>query len=151
MLRRIIQVSLIAVVGLLLVMQFFRPQRTNPRLNPAASFEAVAKPPAHVATSVRRACGDCHSNETAWPWYSHVAPASWLVAQDVSQGRVHLNLSDWRGYSAEMVRSRLQEMCEEVEKKSMPPWYFRLAHPASRLNEAEASSLCGLTRATPAD
>lgn len=148
---RIIRVSLIVLFGLLLVTQIFRPARTNPRSSAAASFEAVAAPPAEVAASVRRACGACHSNETSWPWYSRVAPASWLVSEDVNRGRAHLNLSEWRGYSPEMVRSRLRDMCREVDAKSMPPWYFRLAHPGSRLNEGEASSLRALTYAAPGD
>jgi hypothetical protein len=124
------------------VMQFYRPARTNPPSDPAATFYAMATPPIAVANAVRRACTDCHSNDTSWPWYSHIAPASWLISRDVRVGRAHLNLSEWNLLGPEMLRSRMAEMCREVRFSGMPPLYFTIPHPSKRLNTAETDALC---------
>lgn len=142
MLRRILRIALGAGLAALVIAQFFQPARTNPDLNPTASFEAVARPPAEVISILNRACRDCHSNETVWPWYSKVAPVSWLVAQDVQEGRTHLNLSEWGRVGPEMARSRLREVCEQVSRGEMPLWYYLPLHPAARLSQTEVSTLC---------
>lgn len=90
--------------------------------------------PAPVAATLRRACFDCHSNETVWPWYSHVAPASWLVAHDVHEGREHVNFSTWASLSTAERQKRLLEIAEEVEKGAMPPGIYTPLHPETRLS-----------------
>src|SRR3954449_11133227 len=91
----------------------------------------------------RDACFDCHSNLTKWPWYSNVAPVSWLTYNDVKGGREHLNFSEW---------NRLQEeagdAAEAVADGSMPPWYYTILHPKSRLSSAEKAALEQGLRAT---
>lgn len=83
-----------------------------------------------------RACFDCHSNQTDWPWYVHVAPFSWLVQSDVDEGRKKLNFSEWNrsqehaGQSAKMVR-----------EGTMPPWYYAPFHPQANLSSAETRAL----------
>lgn len=124
--------------------QFIQPERTNPPAHPAASFEAVAKPSHEVATIIGRACADCHSNQTVWPWYSRVAPASWLVARDVKEGRAQLNFSQWNIYSPEMTRIKMGEICDEVKKGGMPPPYYVPLHPEAKLVPAEVSALCAM-------
>ena len=83
-----------------------------------------------------RACFDCHSNETRWPWYSHVAPMSWLVQRDVNEGREHLNFSEW-----DEGRGDTGEAAEEVEERAMPPSQYLLAHSEARLTDAERAEL----------
>ena len=123
--------------------QFIRPERTNPPADPAASVAAVARPHAVAAAAVERACADCHSHRTVWPWYSHIAPASWLIASDVREGRAHLNLSEWKNYGPEMSTIRVRSMCEEVAKGEMPPVYYRPLHPGAKLSAEEVRTLCG--------
>ena len=108
------------VVAALVAIQFFRPSRTNPPSDPAASFEAVAQPTAEVASSVKRACGDCHSNQTVWPWYCNLAPVSWLVAHDVNDGRKHLNFSAWNRPGPEGEMPDMGEACEQIRAGTMP-------------------------------
>jgi hypothetical protein len=84
-----------ALFLVLLAAQFVRPARTNPRTDPSRTLAAVHPMPAAVASAFDRACRDCHSNETRWPWYSHVAPVSWFVIDHVNHGRSHFNSSDW--------------------------------------------------------
>lgn len=109
--------------------------RTNP---PVASD--IAAPPA-VAPLLRRACYDCHSHETIWPWYSGVAPISWLLGRDVHAGRAELNLSTWDAYDARKRGKKLKETAEEVTEGEMPPWYYTLMHPEARLNAEERARL----------
>ena len=85
----------LTLVALLVLIQLI-PVDTE---NPVVTAEVDA--PTEVLEVLRRACYDCHSNETAWPWYTHVAPVNFLVAHDVEEGREHLNFSEWDRYDAE--------------------------------------------------
>jgi len=83
-----------------------------------------------------RACKDCHSNETHWPWYASVAPASWLVHNDVTEGRSKFNVSRWgRG------RQEADEAAGLVREGEMPPWFYLPAHPGARLAAADKQEL----------
>lgn len=128
----------------LIVMQLFRPARTNPTSDPSASFEAVVKPPQQVASSLKRACNDCHSNQTVWPWYSNIAPASWLVVNDVNEGRVHLNFSNWTQSGAEGEKPDIGDLCSEVQAGKMPLRGYTLLHPQAKLSTQEVTALCAL-------
>ena len=80
-----------------------------------------------------RACADCHSNETKWPWYSHVAPISWLVQHDVNEGREHFNISMW----GVQKKNDGDEAVKEVKEGEMPPWFYVIPHPEAKLSESE--------------
>ncbi len=84
-----------------------------------------------------RACADCHSNETRWPWYSHIAPASWLIARDVQKGRSEFNVSEWGTHP----NKHAHEAAEEVEKGKMPPKLYALFHRSARLSPSEKEEL----------
>ena len=151
MLRIAMRLALVVGLALLGTMQFFRPTRNNPSSDPSASFDAIVKPPGAVAASVQRSCYDCHSNRTKWPWYSNVSPISWVIAQDVTRGRAHLNFSEWDRYGDEMSRARLKEMCDQVRAGKMPLWYFQPFHPDARLGSADVKVLCGFARGGAAE
>lgn len=140
--RKKFQLAVITLAGVAAVMQFFQPEWANPPADPAASFESAAAPSPQLAALVERACKDCHSNQTTWPWYSRVAPVSWLVADDVRNGRARLNLSEWSRFGPEMSRLRLKAMCAEVKAGEMPPLQYKLMHPGARLSDADVSLLC---------
>jgi cytochrome c551/c552 len=142
MVKKVLKYGIGVLAAALIVAQFIQPERTNPPVDPSASFEAVAKPPRAVAAVIGRACWDCHSNQTAWPWYSRIAPFSWLVASDVTKGRAKLNFSQWNIYSPETARLKLGKMCEEVKKGEMPPWYYLPMHPDTKVTPAEVSAIC---------
>lgn len=94
-----------------------------------------------------RACKDCHSNETAWPWYASVAPFSWLVQHDVEEGRSHFNVSEW-GVAE---KNHGDEAAEMVEEGEMPPWFYLPAHPEAWLtDEEQAALIAGLEATFPA-
>ncbi len=139
------KVALVVVAVAAVVIQFFPPERTNPPSDPAASFEAVVKPPAQVSAIIERACQNCHSNRTVWPWYSRVAPASWLVADDVIGARRKFNLSAWARMSPERAQEVLGDMCQEVKAGDMPLWQYRLLHPAAKLSAEDVKAVCALS------
>jgi cytochrome c551/c552 len=103
--------------------------------NPPASGEPPWNSP-QTRELFRRACFDCHSNETVWPWYSNVAPISWLLARDVNGGRRHLNFTEW-----EHVQRHAKDVEEQVKEGEMPPWFYLPMHPAARLSDAEKIAL----------
>ncbi len=96
-----------------------------------------------------RACYDCHSNETVWPWYSNVAPFSWLIQHDVDEGRQRLNFSEWNRPQRDA-----RSAAREVEDGTMPRFYYVPLHPAAALSGAEKDALiqglrASLTQGTP--
>jgi hypothetical protein len=109
------------------------------RDNPPATRSVTAPP--EVMSVLRRACYDCHSNETAWPWYSRVAPVSWLVARDVHEGRSHLNFSEWKAAADEHQQEHLKELPKEVKEGDMPLWYYLPLHSAARLSQDDVTRL----------
>lgn len=84
-----------------------------------------------------RVCGNCHSNTTTWPWYSSVAPVSWLVQRDVDEGREHFNVSMW----GEQKRNHGDDAAEQVQSGEMPPWIYVLGHPEAKLSASERAEL----------
>ena len=103
--------------------------------NPPERGAAAA--PGDVQTLLRRACFDCHSNETVWPWYSQIAPASLVIAQDVKKGRKEVNFSTWEKYDERRKARKLKEIAKQVEKGGMPLFYYLPLHPDAKLSPAE--------------
>jgi hypothetical protein len=95
---------------------------------------------------VQRACQNCHSQQTEWPWYSHVAPVSWLLARDVQQARVHMNLSQWQDYSTDDRLRLLSEIGSAVRNHAMPVQRYLLLHPEARLTDIERRQIYRWTR-----
>src|SRR5688500_16350534 len=118
--RRAIKLTLVVGVLVFAGIQAVRPARTNPSFDPANALTSRMTLPSDVATILERACRDCHSNETRWPWYSHVAPASWLVVDHVNHGRSHFNLSEWGTYDRARQAELLKNSCELAREGSMP-------------------------------
>jgi mono/diheme cytochrome c family protein len=103
--------------------------------NPPAGSEPSWNSP-QTRELFRRACFDCHSNATVWPWYTNVAPVSWLVQRDVNGGRSHLNFTDW-----DRPQKHAKDVSEQVKEGEMPPWFYLPMHPAARLTDAEKRAL----------
>jgi hypothetical protein len=95
---------------------------------------------------VQRACQNCHSENTKWPWYGHVAPVSWLLARDVQQARAHMNLSQWQNYSRDDRLRLLSAVGSAVRNRAMPPQRYLLLHPEARLDDEERRQIYRWTR-----
>src|ERR1700722_20010540 len=93
--------SVLGILAFLVVAQLIRPATVNPPIDPLLEITSHLTVDPTVQSTFDRSCNDCHSNRTIWPWYSHVAPMSWLVASDVKDGRRHVNFSEWGSYPAE--------------------------------------------------
>ena len=115
----------------LIVIQFIPVKRTNP-----GSISEI-NAPADVKAIFRNSCYDCHSNETIWPWYSYVAPASWLLVSDVNEGRENLNFSNWGNLDRSKQTKLREEIWEEIREERMPLWQYRILHPGSKLSQEQ--------------
>ena len=125
----------LSTIALAIAIQFVPIRHDNP---PAPG---PITPPATVAPILRRACYDCHSRETIWPWYSYVAPVSWLVARDVHEGRQHLDFSAWADYALPVRLKKLAGISTVVQEGEMPPWFYTPLHPAARLSPDDITEL----------
>jgi hypothetical protein len=108
--------------------------------NPPQRFKLDAPP--EVEAIMRRACFDCHTNETRWPLYSRLAPGSWLMSRDVHNGRNHLNFSEWGDVDEDERQTDLENAWEQVESGEMPPWFYVFPmHPSAKLSQADKDTL----------
>ena len=94
-----------------------------------------------VLRIIERSCQNCHSERTDWPWYSYVAPMSWLIENDVLQARSHMNLSHWNEYNLVKQQEILTELGAMIRSRQMPlPRYITL-HPSAKLSDAEIDQI----------
>lgn len=130
--------ALVVVVGLVAIQLIpYGRSHANPPVTAEPTWDS-----AQTRDLAVRACFDCHSNESTWPWYSNVAPMSWLVQRDVDEGRQHLNFSEWdRAHQSD-------EAVETVREGSMPPTEYLWTHPGSGLTDSEVAALADGLAAT---
>ena len=127
------------VGGLVLLLLVLQLVPSAPADNPPVEEELEV--PADVAEVLHRSCYDCHSHETAWPWYAHVAPVNWLVRDHVADGRRNLNFTAWNRLPAEDRPHKLEEVAEEVEEEHMPLRSYLILHRDARLSDTERELL----------
>jgi hypothetical protein len=125
-----------------LLIQFIPIDKNNPPV------ESEIPATAEVRSILKRSCYDCHSNETIWPWYSRVAPISWLVIYDVKEGRKELNFSTWNKYTSSKQAKKLKEVGEEVEEGEMPLWIYLPTHPNAKLSSEDRKVLQAWSQST---
>jgi len=146
-----VKILVTVLVALFLIAQFVQPKRTNPPVVPSRSLQAHVPVPQNVLAILNRACADCHSSQTVWPWYSHVAPISWVVVDDVKTGRSHINFQDWEAQeNPKEAAEHLSLICKEVREKGMPLLSYRLLHKESRLSSQEIDTICAWSQSVGA-
>lgn len=140
MLKTILRRAAIAAAALFVIIQLipYGRNHTNPSSRVEPQWDS-----AETRALAKRACFDCHSNETNWPWYSNVAPISWLVQNDVNEGRSKINFSEW-----DRPQKDADEAAEQVSKGEMPPWFYLPLHSEARLSSAEKQILIRGLQAT---
>jgi hypothetical protein len=132
------------VLGLLLafgVGQFFRSPRNSGAAEGPQSLTALHAVPANVRAILQRACYDCHSNHTAYPWYAAVQPVAWWLNKHVSEGRAELNLSEFAGYDAKRAVRKLQAIADQVHERHMPLKSYLLMHAEAKLADADVAAV----------
>ncbi len=140
--RRLKQAAAVFVI-VLAGTQLVRPERTNPVTD--ASRTIQARTTSRLASILDRSCRDCHSNKTVWPWYTKVAPVSWMMAYGVRKGRAAVNFSEWAAYPPQQQGTLLALSCEDASKGKMPgPW--TLLHPEAKLSNQDIDAICSAAR-----
>jgi hypothetical protein len=134
------KISLIIIGVLIVGIQFIPVDRSNPEV--LAEINA----PENVKNILARSCYDCHSNQTNWPWYSYVAPVSWLIAGDVKDGRRHLNFSEWESLNAAEKKKAMEEIWQEIDDGEMPLGIYTLIHSEALISAADMNVLSKWTQ-----
>lgn len=124
-----------AIVGTLAL--FIHPFGNVKATNPAKPLFSGAQIDPPVLAIMRRSCASCHSEQTAWPWYSYLPPASWMVEKDVRDGRDHFNMSHWDEYSADKRMEIMSEISVMVRNKQMPLPRYLWLHSDAKLGETD--------------
>jgi hypothetical protein len=119
------------------LIQFIPVNRTNKPVDPKADFVKIYNTPKNVTQILKKACYDCHSNETVYPNYAYVAPISWSIKHHVNEGREHLNLSEWGIFNKDLKKNMLEKSVHAVKDYTMPMPGYIAQHPNANLTKAE--------------
>jgi hypothetical protein len=137
--------ALLVIAAIVVLTSYFtRPQSSA---NSHSPLLVGAKIDSGTRQLIERSCRDCHPDTTRYPWYSYVAPVSWLIDYDVQQGREHLNLSRWEEYSLIRRERALSEIANQVRDGAMPLWQYTWIHRNTRLSNADADAIFQWTQA----
>ena len=142
MIKKILKILAIVIVAALVVIQFFRIDKSAPMVVQAETIEASVAVPPDISLILGRSCNDCHSNTTIFPWYSNIQPVAWFLKDHIDDGRRQLNFSIFNTYTAKRKAKKLEEICEQVESKEMPLPSYLWIHGDSALKDGEAKALC---------
>jgi hypothetical protein len=136
---------IVALIVGLTAAQLIRPDPNLP-VDPKHTIQAHLGKSHPLVAVLDRACSDCHSNETRWPSYTHIAPLSWLTAYGVRQGRNAINFSEWGAYSPEVQRAQLIASCEDASSGKMPGGLYTFLRPAAQLSPRDIETICSASR-----
>ena len=142
--RRLKQGAVVFVI-VFAAAQLVRPERTNPPTNVSRTIQAHAGTTRELAVVLDRSCRDCHSNDTVWPWYTQIAPLSWLMARGVAEGRQAVNFSEWASYPPDVQRTLLSVSCQDATNGKMPGPYA-LVRPDPKLSPQNIETICAAAR-----
>ncbi len=125
---KVIKKIAIALLVILIGLQFYRPTKNESAYSSIVQFEKETSPPDNVKAILKNNCYDCHSNTTTYPWYSEVAPISLWINDHIEEGKEHFNVSNWGTYSLKKKDHKLEELIEEVEEGKMPEDAYTWIH-----------------------
>lgn len=131
---------IILLIGMVII-QFIRIDKSVPEYDKSGDFTAVNSQDAEGIKLLKNACYDCHSYESKYPWYSNIAPVSWMVGHHIEEGREHLNFSLWTSYSVEDKAEIIEESCEEIQEGEMPMSGYVRMHAEADLSEQDKQVL----------
>jgi hypothetical protein len=141
--KKTIKIVLVILLVAFVAIQFInRPEKITTGEVTADHITKKMNVPENVQSILKRSCYDCHSNHTVWPWYSSVAPASWLVSEDVIEGKKKMNFSEWAKMSSAKQEARLNEVCELTRSEEMPLPKYLILHGDAKLTQADKDALC---------
>ena len=126
---------ILALVVIFIGIQLIPVERTNPPITQDIN------PPQNVSEILRTSCYDCHSNETVWPWYSYIAPVSFLVSSDVENARKRVNFSEWDKYDDKKKTKKLEAIIEDIEGGVMPLSKYVLLHHEAKMDQSKIQTM----------
>jgi uncharacterized protein YxeA len=133
---------LLGLLAILVIIQFFGIDKSNPQSDPNADFLHVTNAPENVKQYLKNACYDCHSNHTAYPWYTNVAPVSFWIRGHIKNARANTNYSEWTTQYDDKGRShKIQETIEKIELGHMPPKSYKWMHSEARINDEQKTEV----------
>ena len=132
---------LFSLLAVIVIIQFFRIDKTNPPVDPVLDMINVVQVPTEIKSILKTSCYDCHSNKSVYPWYTNVAPLSWWIKEHIEHGREELNFSEWGKYSMKRKDHKLDEIVEMIEEDEMPLPSYLIAHGDARLTAAQKALL----------
>lgn len=142
---RRLKIGGLALLAILLILQFFQPEQNNAPVDAELDMLAVLAPPEHIWALSRNACYDCHSNQTIYPWYEKVSPVSWYLHKHIQDGKEDLNFSDYGKMDKVDRIGALVDFCNVLDAGTMPLQSYLLLHKNARLSQEEKETLCNWT------
>lgn len=147
----IIKKILFGLLVVVVIIQFFRIDKTNPPVNRALDIMNVVPVTTEIKSILKTSCYDCHTNETVYPWYTNIAPVSWWIKKHIDDGRDELNFSEWGNYSLRRKDHKLDEIVEMVDEDEMPLPSYLIAHGDARLSMEQKAQLVDWAKAVRAE
>ena len=141
-----VRYTLLSLLAILIILQFFRIDKTNPPVEADADFLVQFEASDDIAKKIKEACYDCHSHHTDFPWYTDIAPVSFWIKGHIDHARSHLNFSNWNSYDVNKAAHKLEECYEEVLEGHMPLPSYTWMHPEAKLSEKDRRNLANWFR-----
>ena len=138
---KIVKKILMALLIILVIAQFFSPEKNIGDTTDLTAFLDETKPNDEVKAILKTTCYDCHSSNTVYPWYSKITPVNYWMAEHVEDGKKHLNFSEWENLSTSKKHHALKEILEEIEAKKMPLKSYLLLHQQAKLSATDIETL----------
>jgi len=132
---------LIGLLAILIVLQFFRPEKNIAEGLSESDISYAITVPADIHTILQEKCYDCHSNNTSYPWYSNFQPVAWWMADHIEEGKEELNFSDFKKYSEKKANHKLEEVSEMIKDDEMPLPSYTLVHRSAKLTSEEKTRI----------
>lgn len=137
LLKRILVVAVIILV----IIQFIQPAKNQSAQSSPNDISKVIAVPDSVQVILKNACFDCHSNNTEYPWYFHIQPVAWYLANHITKAKKELNFNEFAGYPARKQQNKLEAIANEITDNGMPLPSYRLMHKNARLDKVEKALL----------
>ncbi len=125
----------------LLIIQFIHPTKNKAAGTQVNAINTVYSIPEDVNVILAKACNDCHTNNTNYPWYTHVQPVDWWMNSHVKDGKKHLNLDEYTNRSLRYQYHKMEEIAEQVQENEMPLESYTWMHKDAKLSDAEKKKL----------
>ena len=145
---KILKKIILTLLVVFIAMQFYRPEKNISQGNHSITFLEETNPPDEVKSILRESCFDCHSDNTAYPWYDNIAPVSYWLDDHIKEGKEHLNFSSWKNYSRGEKDQKLEELIDEVSEGKMPIKEYKWTHKNAKLSQEQIDGVVSWAQQT---